>query len=117
MLMVLVVVTVLSSVIAAVLVILYAGSITKPILKIQKQINHLQELNLKEIDIKENRQKDELGRMNHDVLELQKTLGHIIQQMGDSSTNLSEQYDIVNSSVSTLLDNNVYVKNLIDEVL
>ena len=83
MLMVLVVVTVLSSVIAAVLVILYAGSITKPILKIQKQINHLQELNLKEIDIKENRQKDELGRMNHDVLELQKTLGHIIQQMGD----------------------------------
>lgn len=37
--------------------------------------------------------------------------------MGDSSTNLSEQYDIVNSSVSTLLDNNVYVKNLIDEVL
>lgn len=55
--------------------------------------------------------------MNHDVLELQKTLGHIIQQMGDSSTNLSEQYDIVNSSVSTLLDNNVYVKNLIDEVL
>ena len=69
MLMVLVVVTVLSSVIAAVLVILYAGSITKPILKIQKQINHLQELNLKEIDIKENRQKDELGRMNHDVHE------------------------------------------------
>ena len=117
MLMVLVAVTVLSAVIAAVLVILYAGSITKPILKIQKQINHLQELNLKEIDIKENRQKDELGRMNHDVLELQKTLGHIIQQMGDSSTNLSEQYDIVNSSVSTLLDNNVYVKNLIDEVL
>ena len=117
MLMVLVAVTVLSAVIAAVLVILYAGSITKPILKIQKQINHLQELNLKEIDIKENRQKDELGRMNHDVLELQKTLGHIIQQMGDSSTNLSEQYNIVDSSVSTLLDNNVYVKNLIDEVL
>lgn len=117
MLFVLIIVTVLSATIAALLVVLYTGSITKPISKIQKQINHLQELNLKEIDIRDNGRKDELGRMNHDVLELQRILGDIIQQMEHSSLNLSDQYHVVNSSVSSLLENNVYLKTLINEVL
>ena len=36
----------------------------------QKQIEHLQNLNLKDINLKESRHKDELGKMNHAVLKL-----------------------------------------------
>lgn len=117
MLRVLIIVTLLSAIFAMVLVIVYTGSITKPISRIQKQIDHLQTLNLKEIDMKESRQKDELGRMNRDVLKLQKSLGTIIQQMEDSTLNLADQYHSVNASVDALLDNNMNAKSMIDQIL
>lgn len=51
------------------------------------------------------------------VLKLQSILSNIIQQMDQSTTQLSEQYQAVNESVSNLISNNSVVKNTIDEIL
>lgn len=113
---VLVVVTLLSTVITAVVVIIYAGSITKPISRIHKQINHLKELNLKDIDVTKIKNKDELGKMNRAVLELQSTLSAIIQQMENSAVTLSAQFENVNDSVNSLITNNTVVRQTISEI-
>lgn len=114
--LVLVIVTILAVLITAVVVVFYAGSITKPISRIQKQIDHLQELNLKDIEVANIRQKDELGKMNRAVLDLQKTLSSIIQQMDGSTATLSTQFDNLNGSVSSLIKNNTIVKQTINEI-
>lgn len=113
---VLLAVTLLSAVITAVVVVIYAGSITKPIARIHKQINHLKELNLKDIDVTTIKNKDELGKMNKAVLELQDTLSTIIQQMDDSTVTLSNQFENVNDSVTSLITNNTVVKQTISEI-
>lgn len=113
---VLLIVTLLSTVITAVAVIIYAGSITKPISRIHKQINHLKELNLKDIDITKIKNKDELGTMNKAVLELQNTLSVIIQQMENSALTLSTQFENVNDSVNSLITNNTVVRQTISEI-
>ena len=110
-------ITVLSAVIAAAIVVIYTGTISRPISQMQEQIEHLQNLNLKDINLKESRKKDELGKMNRAVLKLQSILSNIIQQMDHSTTRLFEQYNTVNESVSNLIDNNSVVKNTIDEIL
>ena len=113
---VLLVVTLLSAIITAVVVVIYAGSITKPIARIHKQINHLKELNLKDIDVTTIKNKDELGKMNKAVLELQDTLSTIIQQMDNSTVTLSNQFENVNDSVTSLITNNAVVKQTISEI-
>lgn len=113
---VLLIVTLLSTVITAVAVIIYAGSITKPISRIHKQINHLKELNLKDIDITKIKNKDELGKMNKAVLELQNTLSAIIRQMENSTVTLSTQFENVNDSVNSLITNNTVVRQTINEI-
>lgn len=110
-------ITVLSAVIAAAIVVIYTGTISRPISQMQEQIEHLQNLNLKDINLKESRKKDELGKMNRAVLKLQSILSNIIQKMDHSTTRLFEQYNTVNESVSNLIDNNSVVKNTIDEIL
>ena len=114
---ILLLITLASAVVAAVIVVIYTGTISKPISEMQKQIEHLQNLNLKDINLKESRHKDELGKMNHAVLKLQKILSDIIQQMDHSATRLFEQYNSVNESVSHLIADNSVVKNTIDEIL
>ena len=117
MVQILTIVAVIAALIAAVLVILYTGVITKPIAKIQKQINTLQDLNLKEIDITEIRQKDEIGRMNHGVLQLQQSLGNVIRQMGESSEVLSAQYDNVYQMVDHMMGDNTDLRTMLDQIL
>ena len=117
MVQILTIVAVIAALIAAVLVILYTGVITKPIAKIQKQINTLQDLNLKEIDITEIRQKDEIGRMNHGVLQLQQSLGNVIRQMGESSEVLSVQYDNVYQMVDHMMGDNTDLRTMLDQIL
>ena len=97
--------------------VIYTQTISRPIGEIQKQIDHLQNLNLRDIDLKNSRKKDELGRMYRAVLKLQSILSNIIQQMDQSTTQLSGQYQAVNESVSNLISNNSVVKNTIDEIL
>ena len=113
---VLLIVTLLSTVITAVVVIIYAGSITKPISRIHRQINHLKELNLKDIDVAKIKNKDELGKMNRAVLELQSTLSAIIRQMENSAVTLSAQFENVNDSVNSLITNNTVVRQTISEI-
>lgn len=108
--------TVCAAVVTAVVVVIYAGSITRPIFRIHTQINHLQELNLKDIDDTRIKSKDELGKMNMAVLELQSTLGSIIQQMDHSTTKLVEQFHNVNDSITSLNTNNTVVKQTIGEI-
>lgn len=114
---VLLIFTVIAAIITAVIVVIYAGSITRPISRIHKQINHLQKLNLKDIDVTKIKSKDELGKMNKAVLELQKILSSIIQQMGSSTETLSAQFNNVNDSVTSLITNNSVVKQNIDDIL
>lgn len=114
---VLLIFTVLATVITAVIVVIYAGSITRPISRIHKQINYLQNLNLKDIDVAKIKSKDELGKMNRAVLELQKVLSSIIQQMGSSTATLSAQFNNVNDSVASLITNNTVVKQNINDIL
>ena len=110
-------ITIVSAIVAAVIVVIYTKTISRPIGEIQKQIDHLQNLNLRDIDLKNSRKKDELGRMYRAVLKLQSILSDIIQQMDQSTTQLSGQYQAVNESVSNLISNNSVVKNTIDEIL
>lgn len=113
---VLLIFTLLSAAVTAVVVVLYAGSITKPISRIHKQINHLQQLNLKDIDAAKIKSNDELGKMNRAVLELQNTLSSIIQQMDSSTTTLFMQFNNVNESVNSLITDNTVVKQTISEI-
>lgn len=113
---VLLIFTLLSAAVTAVVVVLYAGSITKPISKIHKQINYLQELNLKDMDAAKIKSKDELGKMNRAVLELQNTLSSIIRQMDSSTTTLFTQFNNVNESVTSLITDNTVVKQTISEI-
>lgn len=113
---VLLIFTLLSAVVTAVVVVLYAGSITKPISRIHKQINYLQQLNLKDIDAVKIKSNDELGKMNRAVLELQNTLSSIIQQMDSSTTTLFMQFNNVNESVNSLITDNTVVKQTISEI-
>lgn len=113
---VLLIFTLLAAAVTAVIVVLYAGSITKPISKIHKQINYLQELNLKDMDAAKIKSKDELGKMNRAVLELQNTLSSIIRQMDSSTTTLFTQFNNVNESVTSLITDNTVVKQTISEI-
>lgn len=113
---VLLIFTLLAAVVTAVVVVIYAGSITKPISRIHKQINYLQKLNLKDIDVSKIKSKDELGKMNKAVLELQNTLSSIIQQMDSSTTTLAVQFNNVNDSVNSLITDNSVVKQTISEI-
>ena len=84
--------------------VIYTQTISRPIGEIQKQIDHLQNLNLRDIDLKNSRKKDELGRMYRAVLKLQSILSNIIQQMDQSTSAVSEEAEQIQTANTSLND-------------
>ncbi len=84
--------------------VIYTQTISRPIGEIQKQIDPLQNLNLRDIDLKNSRKKDELGRMYRAVLKLQSILSNIIQQMDQSTSAVSEEAEQIQTANTSLND-------------
>lgn len=107
-----------AALIAAVIVALFSGTITKPILAMQKEITELRELKL---EIKESalnvERKDEMSVMDRAIQELRVTLHEIVQQMMDASGVLRREFENVEDSVESTVTNNESVKDTVGQIV
>lgn len=112
------VVIIVSAVIAAIIVAVFSGTLSKPILGIQKEVMELRELKLqvKEGAIHTNR-KDEISVMDRAVQELRLALHEIVQQMMESSGILRRQFESVEDSVEGTVKNNSSVKDTVEQIV
>ncbi|MCM1297880.1 MAG: methyl-accepting chemotaxis protein, partial [Muribaculaceae bacterium] len=112
------IIMVVSALIAAVIVALFSGTISKPILAMKKEITELRELKLqiKESALNVNR-KDEMSIMDRAIQELRVTLHEIVQQMMDASGVLRRQFENVESSVESTVTNNESVKDTVGQIV
>ncbi len=107
-----------SAVIAAFVVAVFSGTLSKPILAMQKEVAELREL---KIQIKESavhtKRKDEISVMDRAVQELRRTLHEIVQQMMDASGILRRQFENVEDSVESTVSNNASVKETVEQIV
>lgn len=107
-----------AALIAAGIVAVFSGTITKPILAMQKEITELRELKL---EIKESalnvERKDEMSVMDRAIQELRVTLHEIVQQMMDASSVLRREFENVEDSVESTVTNNESVKDTVGQIV
>lgn len=113
-----VMIIIVSAVIAAVIVAVFSGTLTKPILAMQKEVTELRELKLqiRESAINPNG-KDEMAIMDRAIQELRLTLHEIVQQMMDASGVLRTQFENVEGSVESTVTNNASVKDTLEQIV
>lgn len=113
-----VVVMLISALVAAIIVAIYSGSFTKPILIMQNEVMELRELKL---HIKESalspKRKDEMAVMDRAIQEMRYALHEIVQQMMDSSGALRTQFENVDGSVESTVTNNASVKDTVEQIV
>lgn len=113
-----VVVMVISAIVAAVIVAVYSGTFTKPILVMQNEVTELKELKLQ---LKESalnpKRKDEMAVMDRAIQAMRLSLHEILQQMMDASGVLRRQFDNVESSVESTVMNNASVKDTVEQIV
>ena len=113
-----VVVMLVSALVAAVIVAIYSGNFTKPILVMQKEVTELRELKLY---IKEGalspKRKDEMAFMDRAIQEMRYALHEIVHQMMESSGILRTQFENVESSVESTVVNNASVKDTVEQIV
>lgn len=113
-----VVVMLVSALVAAVIVAIYSGNFTKPILVMQKEVTELRELKLyiKESALSPKR-KDEMAFMDRAIQEMRYALHEIVHQMMESSGILRTQFENVESSVESTVVNNASVKDTVEQIV
>ncbi|MCM1124496.1 MAG: methyl-accepting chemotaxis protein [Eubacterium sp.] len=113
-----VLVMIISAIIAAVIVVFYSGSFTKPIRIMQNEVTELRELKLK---LKEGalspKRKDEMAIMDRAIQEMRAALHGIVQQMMESSSVLRTQFENVEGSVESTVTNNSSVKDTVEQIV
>lgn len=113
-----VLVMVVSAIVAAIIVAVYSGSFTKPILIMQTEVTELRELKLK---LKETalspKRKDEMAVMDRAIQEMRYALHEIVQQMMESSSILRTQFENVEGSVESTVTNNASVKDTVEQIV
>lgn len=107
-----------SALVAAIIVAIFSGTITKPILVMQKEVGELRELKLQ---VKESalnvKRKDELSLMDRAIQEMRLALHEIVRQMTDASGVLTRQFESVESSVESTVANNASVKDTVEQIV
>lgn len=113
-----VLVMIVSAVIAAIIVAIYSGTFTKPILIMQTEVIELRELKLK---LKESalspKRKDEMAVMDRAIQEMRYALHEIVQQMMEASGVLRTQFENVEDSVTSTVTNNESVKDTVEQIV
>ena len=109
----------MAAVISAVIVAIYSGSITKPIVVMQREITELRELKLQ---MNQNREtlggrQDEIGIMDQAIQELRGRLNQIVQHMVDAADLLKSQFYNVRSSVQSSTDDNSSIKGTLEQIV
>lgn len=113
-----VIVMLVSALVAAVIVAIYSGTFTKPILVMQKEVMELRELKLYIKDGALNpKRKDEMAFMDRAIQEMRYALHEIVQQMMESSGILRTQFENVESSVESTVVNNASVKDTVEQIV
>lgn len=113
-----VVVMAVAALFAAVIVAVYSGNFTKPILIMQKEVTELKELKLQ---LKESalnpKRKDEMAVMDRAIQAMRLSLHEILQQMMDASGVLRRQFESVEDSVESTVANNASVKDTVEQIV
>lgn len=113
-----VVVLIVSAIAAAIIVAVYSGTFTKPILVMQNEVTELRELKLQ---LKESalnpKRKDEMAIMDRAIQEMRYALHEIVQQMMSASGVLRTQFENVEGSVESTVTNNASVKDTLDQIV
>lgn len=109
---------VVSAVVAAIIVAIFSGTLSKPILLMQKEVGELRELKLqvKESALNVNH-KDEISLMDRAIQELRLALHEIVQQMTEASGILTQQFENVEISVESTVSNNASVKDTVEQIV
>lgn len=113
-----VVVMIVAAFIAAIIVAIYSGTFTKPILIMQDEVTELRDLKLK---LKESalnpKRKDEMAVMDRAIQAMRSSLHEIVQQMMDASSVLRTQFENVEGSVESTVANNASVKDTVEQIV
>lgn len=113
-----VLVMIVSAIVAAIVVAVYSGTFTKPILVMQNEVTELRDLKLQ---LKESalnpKRKDEMAVMDRAIQEMRFALHEIVQQMMDASGVLRTQFDNVEGSVESTVTNNASVKDTVEQIV
>lgn len=109
---------IVSAIVAAIIVAIYSGSFTKPILIMQKEVTELRELKLQ---LKESalspKRKDEMAVMDRAIQEMRYALHEIVQHMMESSGILRSQFENVENAVESTVTNNASVKDTVEQIV
>lgn len=113
-----VVVMIVAAFVAAIIVAIYSGTFTKPILIMQNEVTELRDLKLK---LKESalnpKRKDEMAVMDRAIQEMRYSLHEIVQQTMDASGVLRTQFENVEGSVESTVANNASVKDTVEQIV
>ncbi len=113
-----VVVMIVAAFVAAIIVAIYSGTFTKPILIMQDEVTELRDLKLK---LKESalnpKRKDEMAVMDRAIQAMRSSLHEIVQQMMDVSGVLRTQFENVEGSVESTVANNASVKDTVEQIV
>lgn len=113
-----VVVMIVAAFVAAIIVAIYSGTFTKPILIMQDEVTELRDLKLK---LKESalnpKRKDEMAVMDRAIQAMRSSLHEIVQQMMDASGVLRTQFENVEGSVESTVANNASVKDTVEQIV
>lgn len=114
-----VVMIIIAALVSAVVVAIYSGSITRPIIEMQHEIAELRELKLQMVcDAEALRgRRDEIGIMEQAIQELRSRLNQIVQQMIHAADTLKEQFRNVRSSVKSSVDDNYSIKGTLGQIV
>ena len=114
-----VVMIIIAALVSAVVVAIYSGSITRPIIEMQHEIAELRELKLQmACDAEALRgRRDEIGIMEQAIQELRSRLNQIVQQMIHAADTLKEQFRNVRSSVKSSVDDNYSIKGTLGQIV
>jgi len=113
-----VVVMIVAAFVAAIIVAIYSGTFTKPILIMQDEVTELRDLKLK---LKESalnpKRKDEMAVMDRAIQAMRSSLHEVVQQMMDASSVLRTQFENVEGSVESTVANNASVKDTVEQIV
>ncbi len=111
----------IAAVVVAVIVVFFSGTITKPIVAMQSEIDKLRELKLQlQMDGQTaagRERRDEMGEMDKAIQELRGRLNQIVQQMIKASDALKEQFGMVQDSMENAVSDNHSVKETLSQIV
>ena len=113
-----IIVIIVASLFASVIIGVFSSGITRPIVKMQGEIEQLQNLKIQVHEGTGSKiRKDEIGSMEAALEELKNKLHNIVQHIMDVNVILKNQFENVESTVNKSVDDNNYMKDTLSQVV